>query len=97
MVEHSLVVNEEANEEEADYLKALQSAKFDRCPLGSDSDKKSGECDAMVWKDGSSGGGVSGKRFKNNLMGFNQEEDKMIEKTLLQIRDRIRSGQPLSH
>ena len=27
---------------------------------------------------------------------FSQEEDKFIEKTLLHIRDRIRSGQPLS-
>lgn len=74
MVEHSVVVNEEINEE-ADYLKALDCAKFEY-PLSSDTNQNSGECDIMVGKDGSSGGGVSGKILhRNNFMGFDQEED----------------------
>ena len=56
MVEHSVVVNEEICEE-ADYLKALDCAKFEN---------KSGESGMMIGKDGSSGGGASGK-----FLGFN--------------------------
>ena len=37
MVEHSVAVNDEIDNGEVDYLKALQSAKFDH-------EQKSGEC-----------------------------------------------------
>lgn len=78
MVEHSVVVNEEAaGHEQADYMKALQSAMNDH----------------DMGRDGSSGGGASkGRVLKNNFVGFTREEDLIIERTLLQIRDRIRNG-----
>ena len=52
-------------------------------------DKMCGQCGdltTMAGRDGSSGGGTSsGKPPKksNNFMGFSQEEDKLIERTLL--------------
>ena len=98
MVEHSLAVNEEAIDK-ADYLQAIYSAKFDHDGLSSSQEQNHhGETSdyTMAGKDGSSGGGAS-KPLKNNFVGFSREEDQMIEKTLMQIRDRIRKGQPLSH
>ena len=89
MVEHSIVVNEEVkNEDDADYLKALQSAKFDQIVMNLDSNRRSGECEIEQRIDG---------QIFNKVAEFSREEEKIIEKTLLQIRDRIRSGLPLSH
>ena len=82
MVEHSVVVHEEVDEA-ADYLQALDCAKFEQQPLSSDTNQKSGECEI--------------ENPSNPMLGFTKDEDNIIEKTLLQIRDRIRSGLPLSH
>ena len=87
MVEHSVVVNEESPSVDADYLQALESVKFDMVAAGADLIFKSGEVDleqrnAMIGK---------------GLANFSPEEDKMIEMSLLHIRDKIRNGLPLSH
>ena len=69
MVEHSVVVHEEVNEA-ADYLKALDCAKFDQGPL-SDPDQKSGEC--AIELEG------TGKL----MLGYSKEDENLIEKSLL--------------
>ena len=57
-------------------MHALESVKLNDCKLTQNPAQISGECDLMI----------------DNFMGFTQEEDKLIEKTLLMIRDKIRRG-----
>ena len=45
----------------------------------------------------STGMNASKRIIENYFMDFTKDEEKLIENTLLQIRDRIRSGVPLSH
>ena len=92
MVEHSVVVNEESPSVDADYLQALESVKFDMVAIASGPVLASGEVD-LVGNEAGSGESV----LKNNYMGFTEDDDAMIESTLIQMRNRIRSGLPLSH
>ncbi len=78
MVEHSVVVNEESPDMDADYLHALESVKFDIAAGSLEPALTSGEVD-LIGNEAGSGESV----LKNNFMGFNKEEDAMIESTLM--------------
>ena len=95
MVEHSVVVNEEVNDEDAvDYMQAIDSVKFDKSALDSNplSNIQSGEI-ALQNADGNRRNNV----LSNNFMEYTKEEERIIEKGILEMRDRIRKGQPLAH
>ena len=90
MVEHSVVVNEEVNDEDAvDYMQAIDSVKFDQSALDSNplSNIQSGEI-ALQNADGNRRNNI----LSNNFMAYTKEEERIIEKGILEIRDRIRKG-----
>jgi len=89
MVEHSVVINDDdsPSQIDADYMHALDSVKFDLIAARIGPAYKSGEFDMEQSSD---------KQNKVNAH-FGPEEEKLIEISLMQIRDRIRNGQPLSH
>ena len=90
MVEHSVVVNEEVNDEDAvDYMQAIDSVKFDQSALDSNplSNIQSGEI-ALQNADGNRRNNI----LSNNFMVYTKEEERIIEKGILEIRDRIRKG-----
>ena len=95
MVEHSVVMNEESEAQiiVSDYMKALESVKLDQVVSVDSAPNQSGEFN--LEHDIESGEDINGK--KNKLLKLSNEDDVFVEKILMQIRDRIRGGIPLSH
>ena len=98
MVEHSVVINEEEAKQPSntDYMHALESVKFDQNEVNGPA-QISGECDLEDPFNEQDTKMTSKKIIENYFTDFTKDEERLIEKTLLQIRDRIRSGAPLSH
>ena len=85
MVEHSVVVNEGADQPllgESDYMQALESAKLDL--VVDKKIQKSREVNlGTCLEAGANEGEVRRRVLHNNFTGFSNEEDLIIEKTLL--------------
>ena len=104
MINHSVVIGEDTEPDlPPDYLQALQSVKLDysrqrqRELLENDQQQISGECVLESLENDGGSGSEHQKRLKaNNFMKMTQEEERVLEGQILQIRDKIRRGELLS-
>ena len=99
MVEHSVVVNEEVKEEdENDYMAALESMKLDHGVFARQLPATvSGEASIIQNEVGLPEAFAEAGFRTNNFMQFTEEENKIIEQSLILMRNKIRTGKLLSH